>query len=369
MSDEKNTKQLLSAQGLRVKAQLGTVKLTVKQPPEPLFRKGTYLALQQLGHVDRGKALGLIPPDMDKYELVDDPSGIVLSYAAGRLLHGILAIYDSTGRGEEGGYLGHFTSYEEHERRDKSGHVSVSRMVTPGLYVSEPELLEAYGVAKGKSGRYSKAQREIVLEALQELAKRDQHIYYVRPEGKGKQRKHPTVKITAPLFTVAKIEHYEDIAEARAGGDPRATWYKLEPITLVVDTLASFYFRAHVALYAQIDDELEDIRGTRRGRKGNYHALFIEYLQTVNMSKNSIGLTVLANKIRLGYLAKQRRSGDMERAVQEAAEVALRLGYLAEPMVMAANSEGRMICYLTLNPEKCTRVKRPRELTDRAQTD
>lgn len=338
-----------------------------KRPEEPLFRKAVYLALQELGSVERGQQLALLPEDIGVYELVDDPSGIVLSYAAGRLLHGILAIYDSTGRGE-GGYLGHFTSYEEHERRDKSGRLlSVNRIVTPGLYVSEPELLEAYGVAKLEGGRYSKGQREIVREALNELSTRKQHIYYTRPEGTGKQQKRPTVKITAPLFSVAKIEHYEDIAEARAGGDPRATWYKLEPISLVVDALATFYFRSHVYLYAKIDDVLAELRGTRRGRKGSYHALFIEYLQTTQLPRLSIGLVTLANKIRLGYLAKQRRSGDMERAVQEAAEVALRLGYLAEPMVMAANSKGRMICHLTLSPEKCTRVKLPRPLTDSAQ--
>jgi hypothetical protein len=338
--------------------------VSTRRPEEPLFRKGVYLTLQQLGNVERSKETGLLPMDVGKYELVDDPSGIVLSYAAGRLLHGILALYESTGREEGGSYKGHFTSYEAYERRDKSGRNSITRIAKPGLYVTEPELLEAYGAGKKESGRYSDKQRQIVRQALDELSTTKQHIYYARPEGHGKQRKRPTVKITAPLLTVAKIEYFDGIEEARAGGDPRATWYKLEPLSVVVDQLVSFHFRSHVALYAQIDDALAELRGTRRGRKGPYHALFIEYLQTLRTSTASIGLTTLANKIRLGYMAKQRRSSDMERAVLEAAEVAFRLGYLLERITIAANSDGRMICYLVLNPEKCSRVK---QLADRAE--
>ena len=336
----------------------GSVTITVeKAPKEPLFNKGVYLVLQQLGSVERGQATGLLPGDLKDYELVDDPSGIRLSYAAGRLLHGILAIYESRGTNEEGGYRGDFTSYEEYERAGK-----VSQMRIPGLMVMETELLDAYGAAKvAGGGRYSPAHRETVREAIWELGTTKQAIYYVRREGKGKATKRPTVRITAPLLSVQQVDYFEDVAHIREGGDPRATWYKIEPLSLVVDRLVSFHIRSHVALYAQIDNVLAEIRDTKRGRKGAYHALFIEYLQTLDMPEHKIGLAKLATKLRLGYMAKQRRSSDMIRAVNEAGEVAYRLGYILEPMIVAG-PEDQPICYLKPNPEQCTRVKAPRQL-------
>jgi len=360
MSDNKQSpEQRVEPTGLAADVSLGAVLVTAtgNTPQEPLLRKGAYLVQQMLGSLERGQAAGLLPADLKDYELVDDPSGIRLSYSAGRLLHGILAIYESTGTNEEGGYRGHFTSYEEYERGGK-----VSQLRIPGLYVMETELLEAYGASRVASGRYSPAHRETVREAIWELATTKQRIYYTRRERVGKSTKRPTVKITAPLLSVQQVEYFEDIAEAREGADPRATWYKIEPLSLVVDRLVSFHIRSHVALYAQIDGVLAELRDTKRGRKGAYHALFIEYVQTLDMPEHKIGLAKLATKLRLGYMAKQRRSSDMIRAVNEAGEVAYRLGYILEPMIVAGPEE-QPICYLKLNPELCTRVKAPKRLT------
>lgn len=359
MSDKKQSpEQRTEPTGLAADVSLGAVLVTAKgnTPQEPLLRKGAYLVQQMLGSLERGQAAGLLPADLKDYELIDDPSGIRLSYSASRLLHGILAIYESTGTNEEGGYRGHFTSYEEYERGGK-----VSQLRIPGLYVMETELLEAYGASRVAGGRYSPAHRETVREAIWELATTKQRIYYTRRERVGKSTKRPTVKITAPLLSVQQVEYFEDIAEAREGADPRATWYKIEPLSLVVDRLVSFHIRSHVALYAQIDGVLAELRDTKRGRKGAYHALFIEYLQTLDMPEHKIGLAKLATKLRLGYMAKQRRSSDMIRAVNEAGEVAYRLGYILEPMIVAG-PEDQPICYLKPNPEQCTRVKAPRQL-------
>lgn len=360
MSDKQSKEQRIEPAGHSLGASVGSAKITVaKQPEEPLLRKAVYLVNQQLGDVERGKATGLLSGDLKDYELVDDPSGLVLSYAAGRLLHGILAIYESTGTNAEGSYRGHFTSYEEYERAGKLSQVRI-----PGLYVMETELLDAYGAAKvAGGGRYSPAHRDTVREAIWELASTKQAIYYTRRERTGKSTKRPTVKITAPLLSVQQVEYFEDIAAAREGGDPRATWYKIEPLSLVVDRLVSFHIRSHVALYAQIDEVLAELRDTKRGRKGAYHALFIEFLQTLNKPEVKIGLRRLATKIRLGYMAKQRRYSDMRRAVEEAGEVAYRLGYLLEPMTIAGPGDQPM-CYLKPNPEQCTRVKPPKRLAD-----
>lgn len=353
MSEEESKDVVVKLGLLTAKGSVEPLKIS---PEEPLLRKGVYLTLQQLGNVERGQAAGLLPADLKDYELVDDPSGIKLSYAAGRLLHGILAIYESTGTNEEGSYRGHFMSYEEYERKGK-----LSQMRIPGLYVTEPELLDAYGASKvAGGGRYSPAHRKTVTDAIWELGTTKQSILYTRRERDGKSTKRPTVKITAPLLSVQKVEYFEDIAEAREGGDPRATWYKIEPLSLVVDRLASFHIRSHVALYAQIDDVLEEIRGTRRGRKGEYHARFIEHVQSVNFPEHRIGLKKLATTIRLGYMAEQRRYSDMRRAVEEAAEVAHRLGYLLEPMVIAGPDD-QPICYLKPNPAQ-TRAKAPKQL-------
>ena len=357
MSDEKGKDQVIKLSSLEAKLSLGErVVVTVNKPEEPLFRKGAYLVQQTLGSLERGQAAGLLTADLKDYELVDDPSGIRLSYSAGRLLHGILAIYEGTGTNEEGGYRGHFTSTEEYERGGK-----VSQLRIPGLYVMETELLDAYGASKVAGGRYSPAHRETVREAVWELATTKQRIYYTRRERAGRNTKRPTVRITAPLLSVQQVDYFEDVAEARQGGDPRATWYKIEPLSLVVDRLASFHIRSHVALYAQIDDVLAELRDTKRGRKGAYHALFIEFLQTVDLPELKIGLAKLATKIRLGYMAKQRRSSDMIRAVNEAGEVAHKLGYLLEPMIIAGPEEYPM-CFIKPNPALCTRVRAPREL-------
>ena len=358
MSDEKGKDLIIGLSSIEAKLSLGRPTVTAKQPAEPLFRKGVYLALQQLGSLERGQAAGLLPDDLKDYELVDDPSGIRLSYSAGRLLHGILAIYESTGTNEEGSYKGHFTSYEETEDK-RTGNLTQVR--TPGLYVTEPELLDAYGANKIAGGRYSRAHRETVREAIWELATTKQRILYTRRERAGKGTKRPTVKITAPLLSVQQVEYFEDVAEAREGGDPRATWYKIEPLSLVVDRLVSFHIRSHVALYAQIDEILGELRDTRRGRKGEYHARFIEFVQSVDMPEVRIWLKKLATKIRLGYMAEQRRYSDMRRAVEEAAEVAHRLGYLLEPMIIAGPDD-QPLCILKPNPE-LTRVKAPRGLT------
>jgi hypothetical protein len=360
MSDKKQSpEQRAEPTGLAVNVSLGDALVTARGSTigEPLFRKGVYLALQQLGSLERGQAAGLLPADLKDYELVDDPSGIRLSYAAGRLLHGILAIYESTGTNEEGGYRGHFTSYEETE--DKRGKITQVR--TPGLYVTEPELLDAYGAAKIADGRYSKAHRKLVREALHELETVKHSILYRRRERAGKSVNRPTAKVTASLITLQKVEFFDDIAEAREGGDPRATWYKITPQLILVDRVSGFHFRSHVALYAQIDNVLAELRDTKRGRKGEYHVRFIEFVQSVDMPEVKIGLKKLATKIRLGYMAEQRRYGDMRRAVEEAAVVAHRLGYLLEPMIIAGPDDQPM-CYLKLNPELCTRVKAPRQL-------
>jgi len=172
--------------------------------------------------------------------------------------------------------------------------------------------------------------------------------------------------MTAPLLTVQQVDYFADVADIREGGDPRATWYKIEPLSLVVDRLTSFHILSHVALYAQIDGVLAELRDTTRGRKGAYHVLFIEFLQTLDMPELKIGLFKLATKIRLGYMAKQRRIRDATRAVHEAGEVAYKLGYLLEPMIVAG-PEDEPICYLKLDPEKCTRVKAPKRLAAGAE--
>lgn len=344
---------------------LKTIHLTAAAPApdvaiqEPaIMRKGVYLTLQTLGNVDRGKKMELLPLDIQEYELVDDPSGIVLTYSAGRLLHGLLGIYESTGTSESGSYRGHFTAYEEYERKDKAGKLTLHRQALPGLYVSEPELLEAYGVGKSDNGRFSHAQRDMVLNALDELATKKQSILYSRKEAGGKR---PTIRVTTPLISVMQIREYEDIADVRSGGDPRANWYKITPASILDDMLPTFHFRSLVALYPLIDDALEKIRGTRRGRKGSYHALFIDFLQTQQLEEIRIELNNLATKLRLGYMAKNRRTSDMERAVLEAAEVAYMLHYLLEPMQIAVNSAGRAICYIRPNPDMCSRLARSLE--------
>lgn len=321
-----------------------------------LVRKPIYLLNQQLGDPGRAIALGLLPGDVSGYELIDDPSGLRISYPAQRLLDGILKIYEGTGREKgTGAPLGHFPTTQYHKKKTPQGEDLVA-VTIPGLYVTERELLEAYGVKEKPGGRYSQSARDRVKAAIWELGTAKQTIYYIRKEGRGKRAKESTIRITGPLFTVAQVEYLDGPGAFREAVDPRATWYQIIPNSLLLDGISSFHIRSSASKYLEIDDELAKIRGSRAGRKGSYHALLIDYLQSLNTPEHKIDLKRLATKLRLGYMAQNRRYSDMRRAVEEAGEVAHSLGYLLEPMIIAGPDRAPL-CYFKLNPAKCTRVK------------
>lgn len=326
-------------------------------PEAPTVRKSVFLVNQQLGDAGRATQLGLLPPGIDATGLINDPSGIVLSPAAGRLLDGILAIYEATGKDEHGGYRGHFDTTEERRETDAAGNVTRREYTKiPGLYVTESDLLEAYGATPKTNGRYSTRDRNRIKAAIWELGLTRQHISYTRKSGRGRKAKAQTIRITAPLFTVAQVEYTDGPGDSVPDHDPRGNWYKISPVSLVVDAVASFHVRMSATKHKEIAATVADMRGTRAGRKGDYHPAFIDYLLTCNTVEHKISLANLAVKLRLGYLAKQRRYSDIRRAVEEAAEVAYRLDYLLEPMTIAG-ADKAPICFLRLNPARCTRIK------------
>ena len=63
MSNDKDKEQRIEPASLSIRASAGAPTIT-KRPEEPLFRKGVYLALQQLGNAERGQAMGLLPADL-----------------------------------------------------------------------------------------------------------------------------------------------------------------------------------------------------------------------------------------------------------------------------------------------------------------
>lgn len=322
----------------------------------PLVRKPIYLLNQQLGDPGRAMALGLLPERADGYEVIDDPSGIRLSYAAGRLLDGILKIYESTGRDEATGRpLGHaFTTRVD--RHETPYGVNLVAVKIPVLHVTERELLEAYE-ATPRGGRYNRSARETVRAAIWELHKATHDIYYKQKEGRGKKAKESIVRLTGSLFTVTRVDYFDGPINNREGADPRATWYEITPNSILLNGISSFYILSSVNKYQEIDAEVTRMRGTRAGRKGSYYNLLIDYLQTLNTPDHKISLKRLAEKLRLDYLAKNRKATALRGAIGAAAEVAYNLGYLLEPMVIAGPDEAP-ICYFKLDPAKCTRVKK-----------
>jgi hypothetical protein len=59
---QKEPKAIEGQAHLEIRATLKATGEVIRQPEEPLFRKGVYLALnKQLGDVERGQAAGLLP--------------------------------------------------------------------------------------------------------------------------------------------------------------------------------------------------------------------------------------------------------------------------------------------------------------------
>jgi hypothetical protein len=121
--------------------------------------------------------------------------------------------------------------------------------------------------------------------------------------------------------------------------------------------VANFHFLQDVKLYTRIDDILEELRGTRKGKKGSYHALFIKWLLTLDRINWSIKKNTLATNLRLGYLVEQRKRKQIDKALAEAVEVALKLEYLAS-FKEVTNKDNKPMFHFELNPDLCTRAKK-----------
>ena len=115
---------------------------------------------------------------------------------------------------------------------------------------------------------------------------------------------------------------------------------------LWVDGIESFYLLKPAKLHAEIKAHLGD------RRISGAVSLFIEWLLTLNRTPWPIGKELLAEKLHLDYLIKQRTKAKVENGSGEAFETAKELGFL-----LAYREEPSGMLLFDLSPERCQRLQ------------
>lgn len=329
------------------------------QAPEPieLMIKPIHFALQQLGDRKRAAKLGLIPLDMRDSEIIVDDSGIALEPKQAKVIEALQVAYHLTGYDENGSYRGHFI--QTTKARTDSYMPIGTNIEVPGLFISEPELLELAGYVRGSNNRFRSRDKKAIRDILEELRTKAHSIYFIMKEGKGKDKEEKVVEVETSLLSVTKIKFHDGIAEAKEGADPRATWYQIVPHHIFVNQMGTFSFLQDVRLMRQIENAKVKLKGTNLGRPTDHERLFIQYLLTLDR-EFPITRETLANKLRLGYLVRQKKAKLMEEKIQEAIDVALELDILTG-YEMVEIEPGKVKYYFSINPNKSSRYQRKLE--------
>jgi len=311
----------------------------VKQAIQLYFRGSMYAELQKFKNVDHDRQLIL---GEDLLEDQTETSGLDLTVSEDMALHAIQVLLDKTD------YKGNIPGEMRQITADKwDGYL-------PRLSISYADYYEAYGLQKNKHKRYHGARSEDALQALKSLAQ-TRRIAYKRRRwtGNGKSRRmvYDVIRVTRPLISF--IEGFKDLEEQEADQviagqdlpDKRQTKLVIDISPLLVDQIETFYLLKPVTLH----EEIRQLLGSRRTSRAV--SLFIEWLLTKNFQEVKVSKKVLAERLRLDYLIKQRHQDKLEIRLQEALQTAKELRYLLD-----YKEEASGLLVLTLNPERCKRI-------------
>ena len=310
--------------------------LSIQGEPE-LYRAGMYAELQKFEDITEARQL-LLSEDYSGEEATEvEVTGLDFSVSENKAFSALQVLLDKT---DYQGNLPGLSIYSEYYKNN---------FVLPRLSMTFSEYLDAYGLQKGSNGRYSRAQRDGALKALESLTG-PRRIVYERKYYKGKRRVSDMVVARSPLISL--LEGYKELEEPEAqairdgqSNSLRVTKLVVEFSPLFVDRLDTFYLLKPVRLHQEIQDQ------TGKARISRAVSLFIEWLLTKNTKTVRISRDDLATKVRLEYLIKQRKPALTKERLDEAFQVAKDLGYLLD---YQEDAFGMMT--FTLNPERIRRI-------------
>jgi len=314
--------------------------LAIQREPE-LYRAGMYAELQKFEDSSEARQLLLSEVYTGEAGAEIEVSGLDFSVSEDKAFSALQVLLDKTDyRGNEPGLVVYSEDYK-------------GEYLLPRISMTFSEYLDAYGLKKSSSGRYSRAQRENALKALASLTEPRRIVYerkYYKGRGAARKKVSDMVVVRRPLISL--IEGYKELEEPeaqaiRAGESnaQRLTRIVVECSPLFVDTVDTFYLLKPIRLH----DEIKQLTG--KARISRAVSLFIEWLLTKNTKTVRISKDELAKKIRLGYLITQRKPSLIRKRLDEAFDVAKELGYLLD---YKENTFGMMT--FTLNPERCRRI-------------
>lgn len=316
------------------------------QYKEPDFRAGMRTELQKFGHEKKKTRQLILGEDSELEDLDKDVEiyGLDLSVSEDKALHAIQKLLAKTDyKGNIAGETRQITAFKW------EGYL-------PGLYITYSEYYQAYGLKPDKDGRYHGAQAQDALSALRSLAEA-RRIYYKRDTwtgtGKNKRKLHDIIKTTTPLIIIHEAFKGLEAEEAEtvlSGGDlpqKRETKLLITVTPLLVDEIDTFFLLKPSALH----DEIQALYSGKRVSRTI--SLFIEWLLTKNKKSYPVSKDTLAVILRLDYLVEQRKPTLLNKKIQEALEVALKLRFLLD---YEETSTG--LINLTLNPERCSRINK-----------
>lgn len=333
--------------------------IVISPEDKSLMRVGLHTVNQLLGSRKRAKQLRLIPEEASPQDIVIDTSGLDLSLSELRALNAILLLLDKTDY--QGNMPAKGITIEGHYQ-DLGGYVTV-----PRLSFTFGEYFEAYGLERGKSGRYSMAQRRQAEAALERLHTERRELWYERKRYDKEKGEKVTDAIQWTMSLIPDMFRlYAGLSEEQSralrdkkGKRPRATGIVILPHYVLLDQLDSFHILLEVGLHTKVFETIAKLRGTKRGRPSTYHYLFILWLSRLNADEWSVQKSTLATALRLGYLVENRRRADIDRALDEAIAVAMELGYL-ESYQESTSKDGQPMYIFKRNAEKFSRYKKQR---------
>lgn len=314
-------------------------------PEPPKLYKASLLAEQQkFGSQKRERDIQRYLPFMEmeiqrEREVQIFGSGLDLNESQAKAYHAIQQLLDKTEY--KGNLPGRETISEDFQWKG----------TIPKLSIKFSEYFEAYGLTRKGDGSFYGHQATEALEALRSLEE-PRIICYSRPKWKGKQRLYDVIRTKSQVIRI--VEGWENLteeerAEVGAGRDvpgKRAQGFVVEASPLLMDGIGGFYVLKPTALFKEIQ-QLDP--GKRPSRKVS---LFIEWLLTKNWPEVRASLDTLAEVLRLDKYIQQRKRAKVEAIIRECVEKAKRLRYLTD------FREEFGVYVLTLNPERCKRIKK-----------
>lgn len=320
---------------------------------QPKLYKASLLAEQQkFGSRERDQAIQRWLPFMEMEIQRDGEiivSGLDFNESQAKALHAIQQLLDKTE------YEGNLPGGEALDAGQAVGGKDAGFRYTgktPRQFIKFTEYFEAYGLARKGDGSFYGHQAQEALEALRSLEE-PRYICYERPKWKDNERVYDLIRTKRPVIKIVEGFHdltEEERAEVEAGGDvpdKRARGFVVEASPLLMDGISNFNF--YVLKPPTLFKEIQQLHpGKRPSRK---ESLFIEWLITKDRAEVKVGLDTLAVRLRLDKYIQQRKRARAAEIIQECMETAKQLHYLTD------FQEKGGIYQLTLNPERCKRIK------------